>query len=252
MASAIRFGLGRWDGLHSATWRVSAGKDGSVYLIDRAVGHLAKVSLHARDPSRPGGEWRIAFSDAAVAARARPDQESPGRLIEEWDSETTRLPDGPFRQAFAVVLGRPSLGYEPLPDDPIQSERVRRHLTRGVDWSTPMPSVDELWQFTVLIADPHIRTTAPGTGSMGAVPVGSLELPSTETVWVMRTKIPYTADRQEQVRQQMQTVVSAAPRPEGTPRVRRAHLLGAEPEGLRWILDVAVTFGPIPPAIENF
>ncbi len=73
-----------------------------------------------------------------------------------------------------------------------------------------------------------------------------------DRVGLCGTKIPYTADLEEQVRRHIETVVTAAPRPVWTTRVRRAHILGAEPEGLQWIFDVAVTYGPIPPEIENF
>lgn len=248
----VKFALGAWDGLRSSTWKVWGGADGSVYIADRSIGRASKVSLHPRDPDRPGGEWRVAFSSDEVAATALPDTPLPGgRVIASWDSEETRLATAPLRAAYAVVLGRHSLGYQPLPEDLESRERVRRHRTKGVDWSTPMPSLDELWQFTVFITDPHVVSSPPGTRALGAVPVGGFVLPSSEQVWVMRHLIPYTDDMKADVAEKMRVAVNAGRRPE-SPLVRRVHLLGKEESGLRWTVEVAATFGPIPPELESF
>lgn len=252
MTTEVRFGLGRWDGLRSSTWKVWPGSDGSVYVADREVGNAVKISLHPRRPHAPGGEWRIAFNSDEIAAKARPGDTLSGRVIAAWDSEANRLPSAPLRQAFAVVLGRPSLGYVPLPTNVDDLKRVRRNRTRGVDWSATMPDLDHLWQFTVLIGDHNVKLSAPGTRAMGAVPVGHFVLPSTEEVWVMRHLIPYTENMRTEVHQKVQTVVNLGERPKGLTAVRRAHLLGNEPDGLRWIIAVAVTFGPIPSELEEF
>lgn len=250
MSGEVKFGLGRWDGLCSPTWKIWSGSDGSVYVADREAGKAIKVSLHPRRPEHPGGEWRIAFNSNEIAADARPDDTFRGRVVEAWDSEDTRLPSAPLRQAFAVVLGRPSLGYTPLPPDDRHLQRLRRHRTRGIDWSAPMPDLKHLWQFTVLIGDPHVNVSAPGTQSMGAVPVGHFTLPSTEQVWIMRHLIRYTPAMQADVAQKVHAMVNFAQRPQA-PLARRGHIMGKERDGLRWIMAVAATFGPIPPEVGN-
>lgn len=250
MGRDVKFALGQWDGLCSATWKVWPGSDGSVYIADRNIGGKSKVSLHPRDPTRPGQEWRIAFNTPEIAQLARPDESQPDRVIDAWDSEMNRLPAAPLREAFGVVLGRPSLGYYEMPDDSTQLAKVRGYRTKGVDWSAPMPSVDQLWQFTVLIGDPNVRTTAPGTRAHGAVEVGMFVLPSSEQVWVMRRLIPFTEKMKADVAEKMRSVVNAGDR--SWSGVRRAHLMGREPSGFRWIFDLAVTRGDIPEALLNF
>src|SRR5512132_3705567 len=64
VAHEVKFALGDWDGLCSATWKVWPGNDGSVYIADRNLGAHSKVSLHPRDATRPGREWRIAFTSS--------------------------------------------------------------------------------------------------------------------------------------------------------------------------------------------
>jgi hypothetical protein len=251
VTTEVRFGLGRWGGLCSSTWKVWPGSDGSVYIADREIGAAIKVSLHPRRPAYPEGEWRVAFNSDEIAKSAAPDATLSGRVIDAWDSEINRLPSAPLRQAFAVILGRPSLGYMPFPPDVTEFQRLRRHRTRGVDWSALIPDLDHLWQFTVLIGDPKVNVSAPGTRALGAVPVGHFVLPSSEQVWVMRHLIPFTEAMKAKLTERMQALVNAGQRPQA-PLVRRGHFFGKEPDGLRWIFAVAATFGPIPSEFENF
>src|SRR5688572_30464276 len=105
MKKDIRFGLGKPEGIRSSSWKVWAGADSTVYIASRDVGTSVKVSLHPRDPGRPGKEWRVALT----SEMARPEYFLPGdpwfdalggtRVIDNWDSETCRLGSGvPLKQ----------------------------------------------------------------------------------------------------------------------------------------------------------
>lgn len=250
----VRFGLGTWDGLRSSTWKVWGGADGSVYVANREIGNQLKVSLHPGFADRRSGdEWRLAFTSDTIARGARRRAGSAdiaGRVLAAWDSEEARHPSAPFREAYAVVLGNPSLGYVPLPPELEDRAKVRRQLTRQVDWSTPLPGTDVLWQFTVLIGDPGVRSSPPGAKRMLAKTVGRLVLPTSEEVWVMRHLIPFTDDLKNKVRTYAEGALNRIPLDPAEPGVYRINMFGSESSGLRWVIEIGVTAGPVPPELE--
>jgi hypothetical protein len=135
----VRFGLGWWDGLRSSTWSVSSGKDSSVYVASRDIGHALKASLHPRDVQRPGGEWRVAWTSEHVAKGLN---DPSRRVLDQWDSEEARLDVAPLKQGFAVVLGRFSLGLHPLPEEPNALAAYRGQLSK-VQWLDEIPELDK-------------------------------------------------------------------------------------------------------------
>jgi hypothetical protein len=88
-----------------------------------------EASLHPRDPDRPGGEWRVAWTSEQVAGNGVPDGAGT-RVLTEWESEEGRLEASPLKQGFAVTLGRFSLGLHVLPDEPDELVRYRRRLAK--------------------------------------------------------------------------------------------------------------------------
>jgi len=237
--SAIRFGLGTWDGLRSSSWKVWPGSDSSVYIASRDIGHALKVSLHPRSPAGSGGEWRIAFT--AEYLGTNPLQGLDGnRTLDEWDSEIGRLENVPLKQAFAVVLGRFSMGYHVL--SPSQDLRSYRRRLAKVDWLQELPPVENAWQFTTFIGDAGVLGTPPGTRAMSAVQVGRFTLGNGAEVWIMRHLIPVTQEMKQNIAMAMNYMVSSLGR-SFDPAVYRGHLHGKEPDGLRWMVEIAATHG---------
>lgn len=238
---AIRFGLRHSPELRSSSWKVSVGKDSSVYVINRPIGGSVKVSLHPGSEEQPGREWRIALTDEYMKSG---DIDRESRVIDSWDSEAMRLKPGmQLKLGFAVVLGRFSLAYHPTSENPDAAKREEKEL-RVVDWITDVPDQGTAWQVTVLVTDPNTRSTPPGPGSraMGSVPVGRLDLPNKGEVWVMRHRIPVTDEMMKTINMGMSFAFSQLPNGPGD-GVHRILLRGKEDDGLRWWIETAATKG---------
>jgi hypothetical protein len=240
-ANELRFGLGRWDGLRSSSWKVSVGNDSSVYVQSRDVGRAMKVSLHPPDPLRPGSEWRLAWTSEYAREPGLPDGHEE-RLLDAWGGESRRLDGTPLKHAFAVVLGRFSMGLNPLPEDAAERAAYERRLAK-VAWIDDCPDLGHAWQFNVLVGDPGYNFVGPpGARAMRALGVGKLTTPNGADVWVTRNLIPFDeAWRENIVRAANATVETFGPRE--TPGVYRAHMIGRNDDGLRFFAEVAVSMG---------
>lgn len=226
---AIRFGLGFPEGLHSASFRVWAEGDSSVYVANRQTGKHFKASLHPL-------EYGYGFTEAYEGLHGKI---SGGRKVSTWPSEQNRLGSGLLKEAFAVVLGRFSLGLPPPPKTPDEAEVVRRSLVK-VDWLTDIPPVDQAWQFTVLITDPGVKSTPPGRRAMSAIPVGRLDLPNGGEVWVMRHLIPVSDSMIENLTKAGQATVDALGKPDDH-SLYKAETFVVEESGLRALVDLSIT-----------
>jgi hypothetical protein len=190
------------------------------------------VSLHE------SGQWHYAFNtdEKAAAAQLEP---SDDRFIEKWHGEDGRLPGAPLRQAYAIVLGRFSLGFPP-----VGTERARNN----VDWVEDLPPAGpHAWQFTVLVSDAGVQSTPPGMSAMGAIPVGGFVLSNGSSLWVMRHLVTLGERGWENLQIAASAVVQRLGRPT-EPTVYRADLSGTERGELHWVTQVAVTANPAAPA----
>jgi hypothetical protein len=219
---------------------VYAGSDSTVYVASRDIGHAIKVSLHPIDPSRPGEEWRLAWTSEHVARHGLPDGHQ-NRVLDAWDSESRRLDEAPLKHAFAVVLGRFSMGLHPLPEDDAGLAAYRRRLAK-VDWVQDYPDLDEAWQFNVMVGDPGYNIIRPpGRRGMNAAAVGKLTLPTRVDVWVVRNRIKLDDDAKAQVQHAANGLVQTLGKRD-SPGVYRGHLTG-DADGLHFFAEVAVTWG---------
>lgn len=247
--TGVRFGIGDPDGHRSSSWTVKGGRDSSIYVLSRDVGHAIKASLHPRDESRPGGEWRVAL--VGDNARVTPEvaDRLVGRVIEVWDSELCRLGQGvPLRQGFAVLLGRFSMGRHPESSDSDELDAYRRRLGK-VDW-IDMPPADHAWQFTVLVTDPGIALKGtPGRRAMKALPVGAFVLPNGSDVWIVRHLVPISDETRDMVTKAANIVIDRLGMPEAH-SIYRAHLPTIS-EQLRSFVEVAVTIRDPDPSLPS-
>ena len=256
----VRFGLGNPQGMRSDSWSIRSWNDGSIYITPRMLSKshrgAYKVSLHPKFPDGSGGRWKIEWVDAYV--EKHPEVVPDGNtVIQEWESEDVRLRPGvPIRQGFAVVLGRFSLGPHIENDDPNRTASESAHLAKA-GWERNLPDPDHAYQWTVLVGDPGVVITPPGTRSMGATHVGTLQLGPNGVAHVMRHVIPLTDRMREQQRIQATgmantllekdedgNIASKSADDRGRHGVIRGTALGhEEPEGLRWAMEIALPYG---------
>jgi hypothetical protein len=162
-------------------------------------------------------------------------------VLDAWDSESRRLGDAPIKHAFAIVLGRFSMGLHPLPDDEDQLSAYRRRLAK-VDWVQDYPNVGEAWQFNIMVGDPGYNIVRPpGWRSMKAIGVDKFTLPSGTDVWIVRNRIQLADDWMTHVERAIHATVNSLGNRE-SPGVYRAHLTG-NTDGLRFFAEAAVTWG---------
>lgn len=242
---AIRFGLWYSPEIRSSSWKVGFGSDSTVYVINRPIGNAVKVSLHQRDSERSGHEWRFALTQEYLDSGPDPDQP---RVGDSWDSEQRRIPDSPLKVGFAVVLGRFSLGYH-TPQESLEDALREERELQTVDWITDLPTVDQAWQVTVIVVDPGIPSTPPGTRAMGSIPLGKLDLPNSSEVWVMRDLIPITDEMRANITNGTNFALSELEN-EPSDGVHRVLLQGKEEGGLRYWLESAATKGAPPGVLD--
>jgi len=167
--SSIRFGITDQEGRRAATWKLwtqrRTGKS-DMYLICRELGSKLKVSLH------DSGSWHYAYTQETfkekvegIVAKQR------NRFIEKW-SRPKSIAEG-MTLAFRIVTPWSSV------TSPIGE-------TKGnIIWipNAPKPKATEI--DIIITAETMPVTGWPGKRSMGTSFIGSFQLESGETIWVV-------------------------------------------------------------------
>jgi hypothetical protein len=191
-----------------------------VYLACRELRGEFKASLHE------SGEWHIGYSeafydDAFPESGARPES----RFIEEWPRPQPIEPG--VTLAFRVL----TLWSSATDDRPL-APRV---------FTVPAPPHGEAVEVAVLITAPSFPTsTWPGHANMGTKPIGSFQLASGDTVWLVYRNHPFAVPPLPPARGTLFKGVDKSAL--DSPRLR-AIVFGQETDGSRTVIDVPVRKG---------
>lgn len=164
---AIRFGISDGAGHQAATWKLwTPSSKTDVYLACRALGGALKASLHQ------SGNWHVAYSQTAfesVVQGAIPSQED--RFMAKWPRPTPIAPG--VTLAFRIVTPYSAV------NSPIAEP------SENIIWipNCPPPQATEI--DIMLVASTTPVSGWPGKNKMGTKLVGTYELASGESVWVV-------------------------------------------------------------------
>lgn len=177
----LRFGIVDGAGLRAATWKCWSphGKE-DVYLLCRELGGVFKTSLHE------SGKWHIAYEKTFYDEKVRQEDKSEkGRFIYTWDAPQPI--DQGVQLAYRIITpsGSVCTPYKDVPNI-IQ---------------LPKPSEGRALEIDILIIDPTVKLIPewPGKDNMGTSLVGSFQLPSGKTVWVVYWEIPMPNKSEQKV-----------------------------------------------------
>lgn len=179
----LRFGVFDGAGLRAATWKCWSphGKE-DVYLSCRELGGVFKTSLHE------SGEWHIAYDNKFFDEKVRQEDKSEkGRFIYKWNVPPPIAPG--VRLAFRIITPSGSV-CTPHKDVPSIIQ-------------LPKPAEGKALEIDLLIVEPTVKLVPdwPGKDNMNTLLVGSFQLPSRRTVWVVYWEIPIPAISKQQIGQ---------------------------------------------------
>lgn len=161
MGRSIRFGA-RIGNLRSGTFVVvSSSTTTDIYILCRAVGRQARVSLHQ------SGSWRL---------NVEPIHAETGEVMPPVHGETWTRP-APFAEGLTKVFGVvvPAAGVTlPITDHDADVRFIQ--VPRGA-WGI---------QFTLILSEPGTPARSwPGADAMSTTLIGNVKLTSGETLWVV-------------------------------------------------------------------
>ena len=171
----IRFVVGDPDDLRASTWRcwiAGRGKD-DIYLAPRPIAGSFKVSLHE------SGDWRVAFTTEFKEKMKRQGRWAEGdhRSVARWRKPEQLAPGVVL--AFRVIVPASAVS---IPAEP-------RLLPGDLVWIRP-PHENMAAEISLVLTGKDTRVTGwPGKRGMNNDLVGSLNLPSGTTLWLVSRQV---------------------------------------------------------------
>lgn len=172
---SLRFGIQDGAGCRAATWKVwteLAGGKADVYLACRALGGTLKASLHE------SGRWHIAYSPATFeqyVAGAIPNAND--RFIEKWPRPPEIAPG--VTLAFRIVTPWSATTHN-----------TPENICKELVWIPNAPAGEATEIDVFLISAQTLVTDWPGKRGMGTSLIGSFQLESGESVWIVYRTVP--------------------------------------------------------------
>jgi len=211
----IRFCVSDGKGLRAATWKcwTPAGKE-DVYLACRELKGAMKASLHQ------SGSWHLAYDPGFFETSVRQeDRTNKGRFIDKWQTPAHLAPG--VLLAFRIVT-------------PCGAVFTSQPETSGI-FSAPKPAEGRAIEFDLFLVEPMIVLSGwPGKERMKTELVGSYNVPSGRTVWIVYWEIPMP--RLPQLRGAPKYFEGRGPE-DLTGDSLTALLFGDEPDGSKVIYD---------------
>jgi len=209
---AIRFAVGRRDGVRSSTWRVRVSNDGSVFVSTRTLGGLLKVSL----PS--SGRWRIAFADSAAARIGAPAED---RALDKFTPGPEIVPG--VRHGVMVVI--PWLAVCLHPEGAPEEREV---------WWLPPVAESQVACVALFLTAPKVRVdgaiasaTSPRGSGVSLKYATRAALPREVAEWTALTARTVGDERVEAATTTADVVFER-------------FVVGHMPDGTRWLVDLRI------------
>jgi hypothetical protein len=171
----LRFGVFDGADLRAATWRCWSphGKE-DVYLSCRELGSVFKTSLHE------SGQWHVAYDNNFFTRNVREEDKSEkGRFITKWAAPQPIAPG--VQLAFRIITSCSSV--------------CTPYTNVANIIQLPKPAEGTALEIDILIVEPTVKLIPewPGKDNMNTSLVGSFQLPSGRTVWIVYWEIPVPA-----------------------------------------------------------
>jgi hypothetical protein len=217
----LRFGVFNGAGLRAATWKCWSphGKE-DVYLTCRELEGVLKASLHE------SGSWHIAYNNKFFDEKVRQeDKTEKGRFLKKWKAPPPIAPGTQLAVRIVTPYGSVCTPHNDIPNI-IQ---------------IPNPAEGNAVEIDLLIIEPTVNLIPewPGKDNMNTSLVGSFQLPSGRTVWVVYWEIPIPTSQKQLTGQMRYFAGSAHECIKGDEL--KVLAFGNEPDGSKALYDYKVS-----------